>query len=186
MFRKRIGPVLATLVVLGSLAAVFPASVAAACHYGAYNETARTNTFTQPAGNTTTSTSRVRWRYAYDCSWSITGVEIDWRRVTLTIKGPDVYLCCWARDLKSFHVISKDNPIDTAYPAYASCQHANCTFGPWTDNTNVFLFYSPAPWHAQNSPHTRMSCVYCTPAGPEDMAQDYWFIHNKSQIVVVT
>jgi hypothetical protein len=166
--------------------AIYPTSVLAACHVGPYYETQRTNTHTQSSGNTTTSTSRVRWRYTYDCSWAITGVEIDWRRVTVTVRGPDVYLCCWARDLKSFHVIAKNNPIDTAYPNVPACQRHTCTLGPWTDTANVHLAYTPSAWSAQYSPHTRMSCIYCTPAGPEDMAQDYWFVHNKSEITVVT
>jgi hypothetical protein len=177
---------MAMLAVLSSLVAIAPTSVMAACHVGPYYETQKTNTYTKSSGNTTTSTSRVRWRYKYDCSWAITGVEVDWRRVTLTVRAPDLYVCCYARDLVSFHLIAKNNPIEPAYPSYAACQRDTCTFGPWTDDLNVHLSYTPSAWNAQYSPHTRMSCTYCTPAGSEDMAQDYWFVHGKSEIVIVT
>jgi hypothetical protein len=186
MTRKRLGAVIAALAILGSLGAIYPSGVAASCHLGGYTETQATNTFrTAIAGNTTTATSRVRWRYLYDCSWDIIAVEIDWRRITLTIKGPDTYLCCYPRDLISFHVISRYNATDTAYPAFASCAHENCTFGPWTDNGNVNLSYSPAAFNAQYSPHTRMSCVRCDPVGVNDMAQDYWFVHGRSELDTV-
>jgi hypothetical protein len=189
MLRKRLIPVFAALIVACSVVAVSPRGVAASlgCHEGGYTETQRSNTYQTPtAGNYTSVTMRVRWEYVYDCSWNIIAVNIDWRRVTLTIKGPDMWLG-YGRDLISLHVISKYNPIDTAYPNYSPCYQANCTFGPWTDYGDVYLFYSPSDgFNEQYSPHTRMSCQRCTPVGVDSMAADYWFIHNKSDLFIVT
>ena len=185
--RRRLSLVLACVMALGGFSAAIPGVASASCHLGGYTETQRSNTFsTAYPGNTTTSTTRVRWRYVYDCSYDIIAVEVDWRRVTLTIKGPDTYLCCYQRDLVSLHLLARYINPDTAYPSYAPCARESCTFGPWTDYGNVYIPYTPSAWSATNSPHTRMQCERCTPAGYDDLAQDYWFVHNRSDLEVVT
>jgi hypothetical protein len=173
--------VLAMVLSMTAFTAASPPTAAASCHVDGYRETSKTTTFTDTPGNTVTATARVRWRYHYDCSWNIIAVEIDWRRITVSIVGED-YLCCYQRDLISYHVISKYIAPDKAYPAYAPCARENCTFGPWTDYGNVYIPYSPAAWEPDESPHVRMFCSRCQPVGIQDMTYDYWFVHGRAAL----
>jgi hypothetical protein len=171
--------VLAMVLTMSAISVASPRSVSASCHVDGYHETAKTTSFTDSPGNTVSATARVSWRYHYDCSWNIIAVEIDWRRITVSIAGYD-YLCCYPRDLISYNVLAKYISPDTGFPAYAECRQDNCTFGPWTDYGNVYIPYSPAAWNATDSPHTRMFCGNCQPVGIQDMRYDYWFVHNKA------
>ena len=157
-----------------------PTPVAAACHAGAYTETQKTGYAPgTTAGNRTSATTRVRWRYHYDCSWDIVAVEIDWRRITILVDGSDTYLGGYGRDLVSFHVLARNISPDTAYPSYAPCYQDVCSFGPWTDNGNVYISYSPEAWSKRYSPHTRAYCDRCYPSGVNALVQDYWFVHGQ-------
>ena len=171
---------LAFVLAFTALFVASPTRVSASCHVGGYTETQKTGWAPgTEVGNRTSATTRVRWRYHYDCSWDIIAVEIDWRRITIVVDGTDSYLGGYGRDLVSFHALARDINPDTAYPAYSPCYQAKCSFGPWTDNGNVYIPYSPGPWSKRFSPHTRAYCDRCYPTGIPALVQDYWFVHGQ-------
>jgi hypothetical protein len=192
--RRLLPPILSVALAAAALSvnAAAPGPAAAGCHYGAWSLTSRTGSFDPDGSETsdrTVATTTVQWRYVYDCSWSITAVEVDWRRINLDVIGYQSYVCCFERWLYSFHVKDPDNASNTgwdvAYPNLR-CRSDYCNFATWTDYGNVFIWYSPSAWDPARSPQTRVTCFSCTPSGWGDIHVDYGFVHNRYSVSLET
>jgi hypothetical protein len=177
---------LATAGLLAAFAA--PPATMAACHASAWNDSLRSGTLPLAGsgpGSRTTASMSVRWRYLQDCSYAITGVQVDSRSVKVLVDGADAYICCYQRWVQTMHLRYPSGSgvaWDNFYPGQ-KCAAAVCNF-PWkADGGDVSFGYSPSAWNVDKSPVVRTVCENCTPSGlGADVYIEFFFIHNQFHV----
>jgi hypothetical protein len=172
----------ATGLVFQSMAA--PKVVMAACHVGGEQTKTYSGSKTWWAPDTTYWRISVTFRYYYDCSWSMTGVEVLSRSVRVTVDGRTDWMG-YERTLVSAHVLARTIDPDR-WALHKGCRAAYCRFpatGTYTRTQKVFI--PKYAWADPSSaPRIRVYCQSCSSTGMGDLVWEFAFLQNKGALLV--